>query len=73
MCQFACITIAYILDLNDSSLYHHGVLPCKAIKFHEIGGLNGTEIPISDISMRFSCQISRRKGYLKVNVSLFFA
>lgn len=32
-----------------------------------------TEILVSDISVRFSCQISRGDGYLKVNVSLFFA
>lgn len=32
-----------------------------------------TEILVSDISVRFRCQISRGKGYLKVNVPLFFA
>lgn len=32
-----------------------------------------TEILVSDISVRFSCQISRGKGCLKVNVCLLFA
>lgn len=30
-----------------------------------------TEILVSDISVRFSCQISRGKGYLKVNAYFF--